>query len=164
MASVTAQYSNQSGVFAGALQKWITAFWATALSTNLMATRTCSHSHECTFLTLLPLLPVLLICRIWYVDHKATRLRSYQQSQLRPILQILIDAGAIYSLTLLVALICFVSRTNGQYVVLDMVSPSYLDEESLTEMLSLTSRSRPSSLSRSIWSSSASGWPLVRPS
>jgi len=52
MASVTAQYSTQSGVFGGALQKWITAFWATALSTNLMATRTSSRSHGCTLLTL----------------------------------------------------------------------------------------------------------------
>ena len=50
-------------------------------------------------------------------------LRGHRHSQLRPILHILVDAGAIYSLTLLVGLVCFVSQTNGQYVVLDMVSP-----------------------------------------
>ena len=69
---------------------------------------------------------VLLVCRIWHVDRKTTRLRAGRQSQLRPILQILVDAGTIYTLTLLVALICFLSQTNGQYVVLDMVSPSCL--------------------------------------
>jgi len=75
---------------------------------------------------LAPLPPVMLILRIWYVNRKLTRLgASNGGSQLRPILHILVDAGAIYSLTLLVALICFVSQTNGQYVVLDMVSPSY---------------------------------------
>ena len=47
-------------------------------------------------------------------------------SQLRPVPQILIDAGAIYTLTLVVALVCFPSETNGQYVVLDMVNPSCL--------------------------------------
>ena len=71
-------------------------------------------------------LPVLLVCRIWYVGHKATKLRSHPHSHLRPILHILVDAGAIYSLTLFVALICFLMETNGQYVVLDMVSSSSL--------------------------------------
>ena len=70
-------------------------------------------------------LPVLLVCRIWYIDRKATKLRGHQQSQLKHILHILVDAGAIYSLSLLVALICFVSRSNGQFVVLDLVSSSF---------------------------------------
>jgi hypothetical protein len=82
------------------------------------------HGRWKVLLKLFPYLLVLLVCRIWHVDRKATRLRAGRQSQLRPILQILVDAGAIYTLTLLVALICFVCQTNGQYVVLDMVSPS----------------------------------------
>ena len=66
----------------------------------------------------------MLIFRIWYINRKSTRLdASNGGSQLRPILHILVDAGAIYSVTLLVALICFVTESNGQYVVLDMVSP-----------------------------------------
>ncbi|KAN0082383.1 hypothetical protein V8E55_008178 [Tylopilus felleus] len=104
MANITAAHATQSGVFAGVVQKWITSFWAATLATNLLAT-------------------VLLIARIWYVDWKATRFRSHQSSQLRPILHILIDAGAFYSLTLVVALICFVNESNGQYVILDMVTP-----------------------------------------
>jgi hypothetical protein len=104
MSSYTASEVTQNGVFGGLLSQWITSFWAIALATNLLAT-------------------LLLVCRIWHVDRKATRLRAGRQSQLRPILQILVDAGAIYTLTLLVALICFVCQTNGQYVVLDMVTP-----------------------------------------
>jgi len=101
----TASKVMQSEVFIGSLSRWITSFWATALATNLLTT-------------------FLLVCRIWYVDRKATRLRAnHRHSQLRPILHILIDAGLIYSLALLVALICFVCQTNGQYVMLDMVMP-----------------------------------------
>jgi hypothetical protein len=39
-ASVAEQNSTQAGVFGGAIQQWITAFWATALSTNLVASST----------------------------------------------------------------------------------------------------------------------------
>jgi len=102
-ASVAEQNSTQAGVFGGAIQQWIMAFWATALSTNLVAS-------------------ILLIGRIWYMDRKVMRLGA-RESQLRPILHILIDAGAIYTLTLVVALICFLSQTNGHYVILDMVTP-----------------------------------------
>ena len=115
----------QNEVFSGSISQWITSFWATALATNLLTTRTWSHFHGCVLLNLFPLLPVLLVCRIWYIDRKATKLRGHQQSQLKHILHILVDAGAIYSLSLLVALICFVSRSNGQFVILDLVSSSF---------------------------------------
>lgn len=68
-----------------------------------------------------PLL-VLLACRIWYIDRKATRLRGHQKSPLRQILHIIIDAGVIYNLTLITVWICFSAKSNGQFVVLDMVS------------------------------------------
>ncbi|KAI9573109.1 hypothetical protein HD554DRAFT_1142366 [Boletus coccyginus] len=105
MSGVTSQDTPQNDVFSGALDQWITSFWATALATNLLAT-------------------LLLIFRIWYINRKLTRLGpSGGGSQLRPLLQILVDAGAIYSITLLVALICFLCQSNGQYVILDMVTP-----------------------------------------
>jgi len=75
-----------------------------------------------------PLLPVLLIFRIWFVHREVRRLgplgASNGGSQLRSILHILIDSGGIYSVTLVVALICFVTESNGHNIVLDMVSPS----------------------------------------
>jgi hypothetical protein len=40
-----------------------------------------------------------------------------------PVLLIIIDAGALYSFTLLAALIGFVNQSNGQFVVLDMIPP-----------------------------------------
>ncbi|KAF8553469.1 hypothetical protein OG21DRAFT_1441794 [Imleria badia] len=100
----TAQHVTQTEVFGGSLSIWITSFWVLALATNLLTT-------------------LLLVIRIWYVHRKAKRLRGHRNSQLGSILHILIDAGVIYSLTLLVALICFVIQTNGQYVILDMITP-----------------------------------------
>lgn len=78
------------------------------------------------FLTSFFILLVLLIGRIWHVDQQAARQRGDRQTQLRPVLHILVDAGAIYSFTLVAALICFASQSNVQYVILSMVSPSYL--------------------------------------
>lgn len=65
---------------------------------------------------------VLLAYRIWSVDRTSARLCGHRKSQLRPLLHIIIDAGVIYSVTLLAALICFVNKSNGQYVILDTVS------------------------------------------
>lgn len=118
--------ATQSGVFGGAIYRWITSFWIMALTTNLCATRTWSRlePYRRLLLNVFPLLLVLLVWRIWQVDRQARKLCCHQQSQLGPTLYIILDAGAIYSLTLLVALTCFAMQTNGQYVVLDMVSPS----------------------------------------
>jgi hypothetical protein len=40
MSSYTASEVTQNGVFGGLLSQWITSFWAIALATNLLATRT----------------------------------------------------------------------------------------------------------------------------
>jgi hypothetical protein len=77
----------------------------------------------------------MLAYRIWYVNWRATRLCDHRTSELRPILHVIIDAGLIYSVTLFAALICYVNKSNGQYVVLDMVShpASLANENNLTE-------------------------------
>ena len=72
--------------------------------------------------SLSPLVTVLLAFRIWYVDRRATRIYGPRKSQLRPMLYIIVDAGVIYSLTLLVALICFLCQSDFQIVLLYMVS------------------------------------------
>ncbi|KAG9313790.1 hypothetical protein JVU11DRAFT_6150 [Chiua virens] len=93
---------SQDTVFGGNLVQWMTAFYASTFTTNLLVT-------------------ILLAYRIWYIDRKATKLRVHCQSQLRPILDVIIDAGAIYSLTLLAALVCFANQSNGQCVILHMI-------------------------------------------
>lgn len=39
-ATYTAQHMSQNEIFGGSLEKWITSFWASALATNLLTTRT----------------------------------------------------------------------------------------------------------------------------
>ncbi|KAN0082458.1 hypothetical protein V8E55_008253 [Tylopilus felleus] len=101
---MTEAHSNQDGVFSHTLSRWITSFWASTLATNVVTT-------------------VLLSYRIWYIDSKTTRLCEHKESQLRPVLLIIVDAGVIYSCTLFAALICFKMQSNGQYVLLDMIMP-----------------------------------------
>ncbi|KIJ62334.1 hypothetical protein HYDPIDRAFT_94801 [Hydnomerulius pinastri MD-312] len=100
----TASQVSQNEVFAGSLGEWITSFYALTLSTNLLTT-------------------AILAYRIWHVDRKAANIRGRRNSQLRPILHVIVDAGVIYSFTLLAALVCFCTKSNGQFVVLDMVTP-----------------------------------------
>ncbi|KAF9238251.1 hypothetical protein BU15DRAFT_47951 [Melanogaster broomeanus] len=101
-AAVSAVLPNH--VFIGTISHWITAFYALTFTTNLFTT-------------------ILLAYRIWSVDHYATCVRSSRSSQLRPILRVIVDAGAIYSVALLVVLILFLQAWNGQFVVLHMVTP-----------------------------------------
>ncbi|KAJ7708688.1 hypothetical protein B0H17DRAFT_1030505 [Mycena rosella] len=83
--------------------QWITAFYATTLTCNLCAT-------------------ALLAYRLWMIERSVHRSRV-GRGLTKPVLMVIIDAGALYSVTLFTALVCFVSKSNGQYVVLDMVTP-----------------------------------------
>lgn len=88
-------------IFASATGSWITSFYVITLATNLMAT-------------------ALLAYRIWSIDRRMAHIRT-RTSQLRPLLEVVVDSGLLYSITLVVALSCFVSQSTGQYFVLDMV-------------------------------------------
>ena len=91
-----------------------------------------SHSYVVTFPCTLgtasqplsPLVTVLFTYRIWYVDRKAKRIHGPGKSQLRPILSIIIDAGVIYSLTLLGGLICLLYQANFPYGMVSHLSHS----------------------------------------
>lgn len=95
--------ATSGNIFASVTGKWITSFYATTLATNLFAT-------------------ILLAYRIWSIDQRVAHVRS-RTSQLRPLLEVVVDSGLLYSVTLITALSCFVAQSTGQYVVLDMVSP-----------------------------------------
>ncbi|KAN0088926.1 hypothetical protein V8E55_005983 [Tylopilus felleus] len=76
---------------------WITAFLAATLFTNLISTS-------------------LLAFRIWKIGRCVKRTSSHS-SVLRPVLRIVLDAGVLYSVSLLAALLCFVSKTRGRYIM-----------------------------------------------
>ncbi|KAG8221445.1 hypothetical protein J3R82DRAFT_1641 [Butyriboletus roseoflavus] len=112
----------QNEVFGGSLSQWITSFYASTLATNLSTTRTFPRFdvYQRELLNFFLPSPVLLAYRIWSVDRQTARLCGDRASQLRPVLHVIVDAGVIYSATLLSALICFANQSNGQYVILNM--------------------------------------------
>ena len=48
---------------------------------------------------------------------------ALRSTVLVPILRIVLDAGVLYSLSLLAMLICFVAKNRGNYVMIDVVRP-----------------------------------------
>ncbi|TFK52210.1 hypothetical protein OE88DRAFT_1628210 [Heliocybe sulcata] len=94
--------TTSTNVFARTTTVWVSSFWATTLATNLTST-------------------ILLAYRIWKVDHAVAETRA--RSPLKGVLRVVLDAGALYSVTLLSALIPFICKSEGQYVVLDMITP-----------------------------------------
>ncbi|TRM59077.1 hypothetical protein BD626DRAFT_409791 [Schizophyllum amplum] len=97
---VTAESGN---IFASTTASWITSFYATTLSCNFVAT-------------------AILAFRLWSVERGVNRSRT-ARSNIWPVLMIVIDAGVLYSVTLLCALCLFASESHAQYIVLDMVTP-----------------------------------------
>ncbi|THH32190.1 hypothetical protein EUX98_g1985 [Antrodiella citrinella] len=89
-------------VFAPQTGRWITATYSTTLATNIMATS-------------------LLAYRIWSVRRKTAE--SVASKRLTPILVVVIESGAIYSMTIIAALVAFVVNSVGVYVILDLISP-----------------------------------------
>ncbi|PIL34446.1 hypothetical protein GSI_03222 [Ganoderma sinense ZZ0214-1] len=94
--------SHKGNVFAVQTGQWITAVYALSLATNISTTS-------------------LLAFKIWNVARKSAQYRS--SNIFTPVLRVIIESGAIYSVTITAALISFVVQSNGVYVVLDMISP-----------------------------------------
>ncbi|KAG1896574.1 uncharacterized protein F5891DRAFT_1192923 [Suillus fuscotomentosus] len=96
--------SDAGDIFAKSTGPWITTFYAMTLGSNLSASG-------------------LLAYRIWRMECDVSALRATKSSSMMPIVRVLADSAILYSVTLLSALICFVEANNGQYVVVDMITP-----------------------------------------
>ncbi|KAH9934014.1 uncharacterized protein BXZ73DRAFT_46154 [Epithele typhae] len=93
---------HKNDVFAAETGRWITALYALTLATNLSST-------------------LLLAARIWTIARRSAQYRT--NSIFTPVLRVIIESGAIYSVTITAALITFVVQSPGVYVILDMISP-----------------------------------------
>ncbi|KAI0702357.1 hypothetical protein C8T65DRAFT_579278 [Cerioporus squamosus] len=94
--------SHKADVFAVQTGQWITSVYSLTLATNLSST-------------------LLLAYKIYTVTRKSAQFSS--SNFLTPVLRVIIESGAIYSMTITTALITFVIKSNGVYVVLDIISP-----------------------------------------
>ncbi|KAH7914810.1 hypothetical protein BJ138DRAFT_974767, partial [Hygrophoropsis aurantiaca] len=101
--SISQATINKENIFAPGTGPWITAFLAATLFTNIFSTS-------------------LLAYRIWAVGRQVSS-SQMQDSILWPLLRIILDAGVLYSISLLAALLCFVAKNRGHYVLLDMIMP-----------------------------------------
>ncbi|KAI0635690.1 hypothetical protein C8Q77DRAFT_1155463 [Trametes polyzona] len=88
-------------VFLTRVGQWITAFYSSTLATNFIVS-------------------ILLGYKIWITNRRTSRMR---QGSLLPVVRVIADAGLLYSATLTAALACFVQKSNGQYIVLDIITP-----------------------------------------
>jgi len=119
--SVSQATTNASDIFAKETGQWITAFYASTLTANLLSSGKFMQSRDLVTSVLNGILGILAY-RIWTIERNVASVRVSAKSTMMPILRVLIDAALLYSATLFTALLCFVNSNNGQYVVLDMVN------------------------------------------
>ncbi|KAJ7573937.1 hypothetical protein C8J56DRAFT_1017464 [Mycena floridula] len=96
--------ADSQDIFVRRTGQWITSFYSTTLACNFISKVS------------------ILAYRLWTIEQAVQRSRL-GKSRTKHALLIIIDSGVLYSATLLAALVCFVQKSNGQYVVLDMVTP-----------------------------------------
>ncbi|KZT01117.1 uncharacterized protein LAESUDRAFT_664626 [Laetiporus sulphureus 93-53] len=99
--SISQLTGSASEVFAKQTAQWVISFYSIALATNFIATR-------------------LLACKLWMVNRENEPYRS-SSSALRPVMLIILECGAIYSVSLLSMIIVYKSQTNGAYVMVDII-------------------------------------------
>lgn len=101
--SISQATVNKENIFAPGTGPWITSFLAATLFTNLLSTS-------------------LLAYRIWSIGRRMTNV-ALATGIMWPIVRVILDAGILYSLSLLAALVCFIAQNHGHYVLLDMIMP-----------------------------------------
>ncbi|KAG1850806.1 hypothetical protein DFJ58DRAFT_793139 [Suillus subalutaceus] len=98
------QASTGAGIFVAALARWVAAFFASTIATNLLSSG-------------------LLAYRIWNIQNSVSGVRTTARGTVMPIVRVLVDAAILYSATLFTALILFVCGNNGQDAVVDIAMP-----------------------------------------
>lgn len=94
---------NKEDIFASGTGPWITSFLAATLFANLLSTS-------------------LLAYRIWSIGRRMKN-AALATGLMWPVVRVILDAGVLYSLSLLAALVCFIVKNHGHYVLLDMIMP-----------------------------------------
>jgi len=93
------------------------------LSTNF------DEKHLVTFLTALSVLSMvqslvttsLIAFRILTIDRQVAQFRSSNRSKLRPTIRIIIESGAVYTISLIIFLVVFLCSNNAQYALSDAI-------------------------------------------
>ncbi|KAG2142365.1 hypothetical protein DEU56DRAFT_260171 [Suillus clintonianus] len=98
--------SNSLDFFAnvgGGPSQWVTAYFASTMATNGLSSG-------------------LLAYRIWMIESKVSAARATKGTMM-PIVRVLLDAAVLYTVVLLIALICYLLSNNGMEPAVDMITP-----------------------------------------
>ncbi|KDQ52237.1 hypothetical protein JAAARDRAFT_198413 [Jaapia argillacea MUCL 33604] len=91
-------------IFLAALQPWITAYFATTMCTNIVCTACITY-------------------KIWARGRSLGGQNGYIQTSLSPVMVIVIESGALYSSAVLCQLVTYLVGSNGQNIIIDMITP-----------------------------------------
>lgn len=114
----------EASIFVVQLGHWITAFFSMTFATNVICTGASSAYPRRTHTETLSAnarMAALVAYRIWTIN-RAHVFRGFRHRNLRPVLVLIVESGALYSATLLALLVLYNVGSWFQYVVLDAVS------------------------------------------
>ncbi|OAX34653.1 hypothetical protein K503DRAFT_698338 [Rhizopogon vinicolor AM-OR11-026] len=93
--------TNANIIFQEETGQWIISFYSVALVTNLISTS-------------------ILALRLWLLHRRSTGIQM-TRSHVYPILLIIIECGALYSMSLVTMLATYLVASNSAYIVIDMI-------------------------------------------
>ncbi|KAG2142360.1 hypothetical protein DEU56DRAFT_979546 [Suillus clintonianus] len=82
---------------------WVTAYFASTMATNGLSSG-------------------LLAYRIWMIERNVSATRATKGTMM-PIVRVLLDAAVLYTVVLVIALICFLCSNTGEQAAVDMITP-----------------------------------------
>ena len=107
------EVSPETQVFSFA--KWVAAFFAATLAPNVICTCTFPYWDSISSIDLT--CSAMIAFRIWSVDRACGKYRE-TKSTLKPVLAIVIESGAIYSASLTILLIVYLSHNWAHFIVI----------------------------------------------
>ncbi|OAX36780.1 hypothetical protein K503DRAFT_694469 [Rhizopogon vinicolor AM-OR11-026] len=81
--------------------KWVISFYSMAFATNVIATS-------------------ILAFKLWSVHQGSSRMRT-TRSHVYPVLLVIMECGALYSMSLVTMLATYLTASNSAYIVIDMI-------------------------------------------
>ena len=100
---------------------WVAAFFAATLATNVICTCTSSYWYPIHFLDFDFEYSAMIVLRIWSIDRAGGKYRE-TKSALKPVLVVAIESGAIYSTSLTILLVLYLSHSWAYFILVHAVS------------------------------------------
>ncbi|OJA20168.1 hypothetical protein AZE42_08164 [Rhizopogon vesiculosus] len=107
-------------VFLQETAQWIISFYSTAIATNFIATSydTSTVPSQIEFAN--PRNLGILALKLWLIHRRSSGIRT-TRSRAYPILVLIMECGALYSISLVTMLATYLAASNGSYIVIDMI-------------------------------------------